>query len=104
VAQAHTVPDASQPNDLPNGGLVPTSALAVEASCGVARADRKRVFAMYPLDKEKSVANVHTLARIETDRSHCSLRRRALLFEKARPGKAFGYRFNHWYVGNVHVH
>ena len=47
--------------------------------------------------KTSDLRNVHQLGNVESDQMLCSLRRRATLFNRARPGRAFAYRFDYWF-------
>eukprot|EP00437_Effrenium_voratum_P030333 CAMPEP_0181411420 /NCGR_PEP_ID=MMETSP1110-20121109/7868_1 /TAXON_ID=174948 /ORGANISM="Symbiodinium sp., Strain CCMP421" /LENGTH=622 /DNA_ID=CAMNT_0023534043 /DNA_START=25 /DNA_END=1891 /DNA_ORIENTATION=- len=100
--RSHTKDGLDQPNDRPDGALKPVSVMAYRAAllAQVGMKNLMQALSLYPPDPEDGIRNVHLLGNVESDKMHCALRRRASWFNKARPGRAFTYRFDYWYTGN----
>jgi len=98
----HTKDGLDQPNDRPDGALKPISAseYRFQLLMRVGPSHIAKALAIYPPDSSATIQNVHLLGNVESDQMHCQLRRRASLFNKVRPGRAFTYRFDYWYTGN----
>jgi len=100
--RSYTKDGLDQPNDRPDGALRSLPPLAYDAAmlALVGPGLVKEALHLYPVDKVDHVRNVHLLGSAQSDRGHCSARRRASLFGAVRPGRAFTYRFDYWYTGN----
>eukprot|EP00040_Diaphanoeca_grandis_P035367 m.222224 g.222224 ORF g.222224 m.222224 type:complete len:610 (-) comp33366_c1_seq7:322-2151(-) len=101
----NTIGDEGQPNTLPNGDLMGMNASAYTDAVEnmVPQSVLAEALALYPVDSTTegpSLANLHRLGSVESDQMSCGLRSRARLFDLARPGDAYCYRFNYWYQSN----
>jgi len=101
----NTIGEEGQPNMLPNGDLmglnksVYTQMLQQDVPADMLT----EALSLYPADTTTngdSIPNLHRMGSVESDQMSCKLRHRARLFNFARPGKAFVYRFNYWYQTN----
>jgi len=91
-----------QPNDHPDGALKPLPVLAyVAALTAMVRPDKiESALSLYPSNHQDPIQNVHMLGNAQSDKAHCSTRQRATEFNRARPGQAFTYRFDYWYMSD----
>lgn len=100
--RSYTKDGLDQPNDRPDGALRPLPPIAYTAAV-LALAGPSHVaeaLRLYPADHGDHVQNIHQLGSLQSDRGHCSASRRASQFNRARPGRAYTYRFDYWYRGN----
>jgi carboxylesterase type B len=101
LARGFTKGGLPQPNNHKDGNLRKLSAKEYTKSVAQQVPARflETVLQIYPAALGgASVDNVHSLARIESDQMHCSLRMRARLLSKVT--EAYVYRFNYWYQSN----
>ncbi len=85
-----------------DGNLIPLTVEKYTAAVQqeVGKAYLAEALDVYPPHSETQflTQNVNRLGSVSSDRMLCSTRRRLSLFNAARPGRAWMYRFNYWWV------
>lgn len=86
----------------PDGQLKPLAPAAymAELTLTVGLKNLPRALELYPAAQDDQVVNVHRLGSASSDQNLCSIRKRASMINKHRPGHVFMYRFNYWYQSN----